>query len=315
MKQILNNRWLRLALLGASFIAATWLLFHHPEQLELLLQVDPGYFIILLCITFVSFCLTATASWYLLRVMGSHIRWGENLSLTFLANFLNYFAPSQPGLYAKAIYLKRVRATSYTNFAVMTATNALMMLGITGATSSMIILILWLVDGVILKEIGLLSFLALTVFLVMPIIVRYLPQNDLNGYGWRGIIQKGYMGLHQVWNKPKVLTVAGLIIISQYLVSALSVRLCYGIFGDELDYLLAFLVAAFLSVANLFPITPNNVGIAELLFAAAAELSGANFSTGLIAASLMRALHLVSCFIAIPFADMQLRQQGPLLKK
>ncbi len=307
IKKIITQRWFRFILLGTCFISVAWLLRKHPEQLELLQRIEPLNFFGLLLINLLSFGMTATASWHLLRVVGTKIRWRENLALTFLANFLNYFAPAQPGLGAKAIYLKQFKSTSYTDFTVLTATNALMMMGMTGLTGMAIVAYLRWREGLWLEEIGLLSLCAFGVVILIPLLVRFLPKGKSNKGKILTIGDNAVAGLRQLWNQPRVLAVSALIILTQYAIAGLSIQLSYAFVGEELGYTSAFLIATFLAVANLFPLTPNNIGVAELVFATAAQLSGGDFSTGLVAAGILRAYHLLICVAAIPYTDKMLR--------
>ncbi|MDH4321084.1 MAG: flippase-like domain-containing protein [Desulfobulbaceae bacterium] len=307
-RRIAAQPWFRLALLGFFVAGAVWLLRQRPEQLALLARISPREFTVLLLVSLLSFSMTATASWYLLGVLGTGISWSENLALTFLANFLNYFSPGQPGLGAKALYLKRTMNTSYTDVAVLTATNAILMLSVTGVSGLSIVAWLAIRRGLILHELGIVSLTSIALAAVLPVLARVLPPPTDGLGGWRRLVGNGWNGCRRLWSRPRVLATSTLIVLLQYAVSAVSIMLSYALVGKGLDYLPAFLIAAFLSVANLFPVTPNNIGVFELVLATAAQLSGAEFSVGLIAAGILRLYHLLLCVLALPFVSWKLHR-------
>ena len=74
----------------------------------------------------------------------------------------------------------------------------------------------------------------------------------------------------------------------------------YRAIGQEISVLAAVVVAVFGTLANFFTLTPNNIGVQELLMAYLYSLFGVDFTAGILGASLMRAVHLALTFTVGP---------------
>lgn len=307
LRKLVLNRWFGRFLLVLFLGATFFLLSNNPQQFEILFATNLDYLAALLAVNLLSFFITGTISWYLLRALGIGVPWSMNVALTFLANLLNYFGPAQPGLGAKAIYLKAVGNTSFTSFATMTAFNAFMMILVSGVVGLVIVTMKWWADNIQLVELGVLS-LMMTVFIgILPLFFKLFPYFKNSRYKWLLILSNTLNGIAQLLAQKKVIIVTIVMISLQYIVAGLAVMLSYGAIGVTIDYSNALLIAAFLSVANIVPITPNNIGISELIIGITGQLSGIDFSTGLIVGGIMRVFHLSICIIMIPYFTWQLR--------
>lgn len=66
--------------------------------------------------------------------------------------------------------------------------------------------------------------------------------------------------------------------------------------GIELSFYAALMLRVFTALANLFTITPNNIGVQEIVMAYLFTVLGVDFSTGLFGASLLRVVHILLTF-------------------
>ncbi len=292
------------SLLVVLFIAAGLLLWHNSEHFKVLLNIGIYDLVLLLAISLLSFLITATISWHLLRVVGVWTHWTINLALTFLANFLNYFGPAQPGLMAKALYLKKANQVRYTDFGIVTVVNALIMVLAASMVGSLVAYLEWLRDGE-LPMFGFLSIGMLTMLFGLLWLGTRLPYIEGTSW-WRRILNEILSGIADLSTRHFALFISVGLVLVQYVVAGVVVWLSYSVTGIHLTYFHAVLIAAFVSVANIVPVTPNNIGISELLMGAAIHLESGDFSTGLLAGTIIRACHLVICIGAMPYAHWRL---------
>ena len=62
----------------------------------------------------------------------------------------------------------------------------------------------------------------------------------------------------------------------------------------------ALVIGVFASMANLFTITPNNLGVQEAVIAYLLAVTGFDFTTGVIGAGLIRVIHMIITFVFTP---------------
>ena len=67
-----------------------------------------------------------------------------------------------------------------------------------------------------------------------------------------------------------------------------------------MDLLTALLLGVFASISNFFTITPNNVGVQEIVMAYLYTITGLDFTNGLLGAGLIRAVHIALTFGLTP---------------
>jgi uncharacterized membrane protein YbhN (UPF0104 family) len=304
----LRDGLLRGMLLLGFGAGAVYLLAQDPERYRVLAQIGPDDFALLAVVNILAFVFTATVSWHLLSALGNQIPWSINLALTFAANFLNYFGPAQPGLAVKAIYLRVGRQVRYADFAAATGSNALIMLLLSGLCGLGVVGWQWHAAGTSMTELGLLSLAMVLAVLVAALIFVALPSIDVGASRLGGAISHAAAGIRRLWNRRTTLALAILLVAAQYAVAGISVWLSYRALGLEIGYPVALLIAAFVAVANIVPLTPNNVGVAELVMGVASRLGGFGFADGVVAGAVLRILHLLVCVGALPYVVLVFRK-------
>jgi len=280
-------------------------------QLEDLPKLDIREIAALFGVNLLSFLIAGTISWHLLRSLGKNVVWSTNIALTFLGSFLNYFGPLQLGMGAKALYLKSARNICYTDFAIITGTNVLIMVLVSGFSGCAIASWKWFTEGILLTTFGIMSLAMTFSILVLPLVWRFIPRCEDSHRKWMQTLSSAIDGIAQLWGKRRAMEIAAGLVAAQYAVGGVALWLSYRITGLDIDYLVAFLIAAFLSVSNIIPLTPNNIGVSELVMGAATQLSGADFSNGVIAGGIMRIFHLLICIMSVPYTNWQLRRLQP----
>jgi uncharacterized membrane protein YbhN (UPF0104 family) len=298
-----GRRWLGVLAVIIALVAAPYLLNQDPERYAPLLGIGVGELAGLFCVTLVSYGVTSFASWHLLHLAGARVAWATNLALTCMANFLNYFGPAQPGLGAKAIYLKMTRKVRYSDFAVATGINAILMILMAGLLGSVIAAWRWGVHGEPLQQVLLLSLGLLLSLLVLPLVWRFLPRLGESERPVLRFVGETLENFGRLWLLRRAIFAAALIVVAQYAISGLAVWLSYGVIGAPLDYSLALLIAALVSVSNIIPVTPNNVGVTELIIGLVSEISGIPFANGLLVGAILRVMHLLVAILSMPVAS------------
>lgn len=284
-----------------------FLVVKNPLQYDALFRLGVGDATALLAVNAVSFFVTGLVSWHLLKAVGASISLSTIVALTFLANFLNYFGPAQPGMGAKALYLKSARNVRFVDFGIATGTNALIMTMVSGLVGVAVVAWKWGAEGVRFVELGVLSVTMVLIVFACPLFFAIAKNSSIIPNRWSGKIEDAMAGFIRLWRKYDAMATSVALVALQYSVSGLAIWMCYRAIGADIGYPLAFLIAAFLSVANILPLTPNNVGVSEILVGMITQLSGAGFSDGLVAGAFMRASHLIISVLAMPYASWQLR--------
>ncbi len=307
-RELTTNRWFGRVLLAAFLAAAAYLLAQNPEQYRVLSRLEIGDFAALLAVNLASFLVTAVVSWHLLRSVGAAVPWSTNLALTFLANFLNYFGPAQPGMGAKALYLRAMRNVSFGDFAIATGTNALVMVLVSGFAGVLVTGWVWTTQRILLIELCLLSFAMVVTVSALLLLGARISRFQGVRNAWAKALGDTITGVALLWGRGGAMLVAFALVAFQYAVSAFAIWLSYRAIGAAPGYSIAVLIAAFLSVANIVPVTPNNIGVSELVMGAVAQLSGVGFAEGLVAGVIMRGFHVLISVFALPYAGWQLRR-------
>ncbi|MFT5350012.1 MAG: uncharacterized membrane protein YbhN (UPF0104 family), partial [Gammaproteobacteria bacterium] len=97
----------------------------------------------------------------------------------------------------------------------------------------------------------------------------------------------------------------------QFVLAAFTIKIAYSSLGLSITLLSAMLIGVFTATANLFTITPNNIGIQELVIAYLVTIVGLDFANGIIGAGLMRIVHIVITLALTPiFSFFLLRRAG-----
>ena len=160
-----------------------------------------------------------------------------------------------------------------------------------------LILLLWSTADIFSIELLLLSSLA-TCAAIIPFIVPISSTNK-TGQIWRSI-ESALQSFVLIKSQKGMILLVLLSILLQFLLAAWMTVFVYAVIGQDMSFLMGLVVGVFTSLANLFTITPNNLGVQEFLVAYLVSVMGIDFATGLTGAVLARGGHLFLTFTLAP---------------
>ena len=206
-----------------------------------------------------------------------------------IANIVNYLGPLQPGLAVRLAYFK--------SFGVP-------VIETTRATLRQLVFSTWIasgmtVFGLLSDDAGIRLFAAggCLVFVMSPWIVASLKSVicNANGSTWvcgliRPLLDLCRLGmpLFKLW--PFVM---------QYLLMALNLYVVYNEFGVDLKVEEAILLAVVFALSTLVALTPNNLGVQELLLGSVAYWGGMSGGDALSMTIFIRVAHLIACTFVV----------------
>ena len=278
-------------------LAAIYLYLYH-EEFTILLSIEAREILIIVLLSFAFFVATGFTFALMVAMVGVRLSGLELLSLTLLTSFFNYLGPLRPGAAIKAVYLKSEKHLSFAQFSAVLAANAFLMLFFTGANGVVLILVLWSTADIFSIELLLLSSLA-TCAAIIPFIVPISSTNK-TGQIWRSI-ESALQSFVLIKSQKGMILLVLLSILLQFLLAAWMTVFVYAVIGQDIyPFLMGLVVGVFTSLANLFTITPNNLGVQEFLVAYLVSVMGIDFATGLTGAVLARGGHLFLTFTLAP---------------
>ena len=292
-------------------------LYVNRTQIAILKQVYYVDIIILFVITLLFFYITGYTFKLLVSLMNVNLSVIETLGLSILTNFGNYLGPIRPGAALKAMYLKSSRGLTYTKFTSVLAANTFLALLMTGSTG---IILLFLLKKENLQPPTLLFFIcAGLIFSSMLPFIYKTPIIKATGRITE-FLQSTLDGFAVIRTQQGKLILICLNFIAQFFVAALINKVTFNSLGVSITFLSALTIGVFTSIANLITITPNNLGVQEVVIAYLFTITGFDFSTGVIGAGLARVIHMIITFALTPvFAHYLLKSTnlslGKLLNK
>ncbi len=232
----------------------------------------------------------------LLNLVGVRLRNLEVVGLSFLTNMVNYLAPLRPGAAIKAMYLKSVKELDYSRFTSVFAANAFLVLATTSGFAMLLLGFNWYSYGLLPWDLLLVSLAFFTLSMI-PFTVKSLSWIKIEGKGnIPNTINNAIEGFEQIRGQKLGITLVCGSVIFQFMVSGVLMLLVYKSIGIELSYQIALMLGVFTALANLFTITPNNMGVQEAVMGYLVMVMGGDFNQGFVGAVILRAIHLALTF-------------------
>jgi len=286
----------RTALTAAVLVAGGVTIYLNRGELAALTQLS-AFALLGLTASLGAFFLTTGYTFCLLVSMLSvRLSAREWIGLTFLTNAINYLGPIRPGVVAKAAYLKR-KGMAYSRFSSILAANGFLVLLYSGLAGLLLLLYGWLTRGI-----GSLPLVAVCMALIVVALMPFLvPLFRLEREGrFRMLVNNAVQGFREIRSQRGKMAAVGATVVLQYLLSACSCIISYRSLGFEMDLVTALALGVLLSVSNLVTITPNNLGVQEMVMAYFYAMTGMDFTNGLLGAGLIRAVHILLTFGLAP---------------
>lgn len=300
------RRYLGLAFISALLIAAAFYLYFNRGALFTLQSVEVGDLVLVAVLLFVHAVLSGYTFYLILDFINVRISYLEMIALSFLTTFGNYLGPARSGAVLKAVYLKHRKGLAYSKFSAVLATNMLAMFCFSGVVGLFVLAGLWLSHDIVAFE--LVAVCVLSIFIgVLPVLISSKRFNR-QGHFW-SFVNLAIMGFNEICrNGLRKIWLLFLSLFLQYVVGALLAIVVYGAIGKQITVLAGLTIGVFTSISNLVSITPNNLGIQELVMAYLANINGVAFADGIVGAGLVRAVQIVLTFVLAPaFAFLILR--------
>ncbi|MCP4903305.1 MAG: flippase-like domain-containing protein [bacterium] len=279
-----------LVLAGAAYVALCW------DKLALIAEVDMLELVTLSMSLLVFFVVTGFGFCLVVSTLGVRLSPVEWIGLTFISTMLNYSAPAHPGLFAKAVYLKK-KKLSYSRFSVVMAAKVAISALSSGILGLLVLLLMWRMDGVSSPLLVLLCS-ALVLLAAMPLTLP-LPRLTYQGKIWK-LLKDAAQGLKELRGRRWRTLAFGCIVIVEHFLSAIICMIAFRAFGFELELLSALAIGVFVAIFGLFSLTPNNIGVQEIVMAYLYSVTGMDFTDGLIGGGLIRAVHMLLAFVMAP---------------
>ncbi len=233
----------------------------------------------------------------------------ETLGLTFLGTLVNYFAPFRAGVGAKAVYLKRRKNLSFARFAALRAAYSFLFLLMCGATGLVLLAVFWQETGTQSPGLAAICLVVMGVS-AAPFVFRRRSV-ERQGRIWEAL-RRAVDGFETIKaHRRKLLLVCGSLLL-QYVVSALVTVVVYEALGYRITLTVAMIIGVFTALSNFFTITPSNLGVQEVITAQLFTITGMDFTSGLLGAGLMRALHALLTFSVGPILVYPVFKSGDL---
>lgn len=206
-----------------------------------------------------------------------------------MSNIINYIAPFQPGLVARGIYFKS-HSISYSKTL--------------HTTLRQLLLSLWIGIGILALFLPYQSMLthylklsAAGIFLFFLFIIFYDNSELIKKY----LDHRYLRNVRTLFAKPSITQI--IFIIIQYILVALSYYLVLSEFQLAVTMAWVFLLAVIIILSTIISITPNNIGLQELIIGTAVYKMGAVDAYIISIPIIFRTAHILSCGIILLFTS------------
>lgn len=281
--------WLERVLGVAILVGTGWALWTRRSAFDELLDASWLGIAIMGVLTLAGWFMSAAQTWVLFKAELAPIGFWENQILAASANFANYL-PMRVGTVVRGRYMKRLHGLRYARFGSIFGIRTVLLVSASGLLGVAGTIGLSLFEGrhawVLLG-----GFILLTAGSIIALAVR-LPRLDSNGTRLARIWNDFVDGFAMARARPKVSFIVIVLTLLQQL--ALSMRLYVGFdaFQTSPSAWFVVLLAPLVMLVSFVAITPGGLGLREAAIGYVAFAAGGDFSLGLFAGSLDRAVML-----------------------
>ena len=277
-------------LLGLAVIA--WLgyyLYTRRETLLAVVDADPWQLAAIGVLVLVTWALMSLQATVLLRSIGTPVGYGEHLALQLASNIVNYL-PLRMGPVLRIHYLKSLHGLHIAHFGSLVGVRAILLVlacGLTGLTAEVLgglggeersLELLFIFSGLIAAALG-------AFFLPLP---RFAARSGRLVKLWREIAD----GVALARARPRRLLLVLVLIELQLLAVAARLSITFESVSFTASPALSIKVAALAALVNLLAFTMGSLGLREAVIGYATAASGHDFSTGVFAGVVDRAMLL-----------------------
>lgn len=281
--------WVQNTLGLAILIATGWVLWQRRSSFAELLDTSWVDLCAMGALVLVGWVLSAAQSWVLFRAEGAAIGFGENLLLACGGNFANYL-PMRVGTLLRGRYMKQVHGLRYARFGSVFGIRTVLMLSAAGLLGTVGTLGLWLFEGrpawlLLLTFVAMMGITVGALFLRLP---RAAKTDKRLPRAWNDFLD----GFATARARPGVSALVLTMIVLSQVVLGLRLFISFDAFQVDASIWLLVLLAPVVVLVSYTAITPGALGLREAVIGYVTLATGYDFSVGLFAGSLDRAVIL-----------------------
>jgi len=282
--------WLRiLGITVVGVLVIWWVATNGKSFVLLLVRLDPSWAKYPLVGMFLFFAMNGYAFQCLARVAGTPMRPWEWLGITFVANMTSYLLPFRAGAAVKVAYLNRAHGMGIARGSTIVLADNVLFISSAGLCGLLLCGVSSLIGSPLPH--GLAAFLGIAGFVALfPLIPLPAPPK---GWGFPGQVLRS---AHETWGILKKgrrrLWTCFMIRVGGHLLGGAMVWTSFRSFGHGIPAAEALALSLLTALSSLIAITPNNLGIQEVVLGYLARLAGGSMAEGILAGALLRIAHV-----------------------
>lgn len=276
-------------------IALAYFLSKHTDTMSLLREVNVKGVYILVGISPLFLLSNALILKKLLRLFSVKLSLRECMGICSVTAVGNLLTSLGGGTIAKAVYLERRHAFSYTAFLSSMSAVYLVDLLLVGILGSTVVALKGLLDS---KEgialFGSFLFLGVIALALMAAPVKFKDRNGRIGRKVADIV----CGWERIRTDRNLIVTIGLLLLANNILTAIELMAGYYAFSTTVDFPTALLIGMLTGLLTVIKLTPANLGVQEGVIAFSSMFMGIGFEKGLLAATLIRVVSIVMVFVS-----------------
>lgn len=287
------KRGLNIVLVAAILGFGAWYFLSHLDDLKKAQNIGPYELIGLALLNLLSRSLAGARLKLLTSALGVKVSFGRALRLSFMQAYINGVL-LKGGTAAVAYYFRRVHELKIEVFLGLLAAATVLSIAISCSVL--------LVVGLSFQREGWELILVSAAFLLTASVVALvLPKRRWFSKGRLEVISRVIEGASIFRGRPTLLIWAIAIEFSMLVVMALRLFIAFKSFSEPATILACFIYSPITIVGSVLAFTPQGLGLKEVLVGYATLITGAQFNTGVFAATLDRAVQIaVSLTFGLP---------------
>jgi uncharacterized membrane protein YbhN (UPF0104 family) len=309
------------SILSILFLAlfTSWLIFYitvHVDDFKIIPSLSwPPALLLALVILAESY-----ASGLFIKAVMTHFNinlgFNEWYGLSVVTRFWNILLPFRGGAGVRAVYLKKIHKFPLTDFFATMLSLYFLIFLVNSAIGILCMLILYAINDIFLMP---LFIFFLGFFLVMLGIVWFSPRIPESRYAIWHKISRAANAWHGIRTNTLLMRQLTIITLLNSAVGLLTVYFSYVSFGASITIFQCLLISTLFNFTSMINITPGALGVVESVMILTAQLFEIRPAESLLAAALIRAVHMTLMFtLGIMFnyrLGLKLRDQFALAKQ
>jgi len=224
-----------------------------------------------------------------------HVKLGfsEWYGLSVVTRFWNIILPFRGGAGVRALYLKKIHKFPLTEFFATMLSLYFLIILVNSAIGLFCLILLLALDKIFLMP---LFIFFLGFFLVMLGMVIFSPKIPASRYAIWNKISKAMNAWHGIRTDPSVMRSLIAITVLNSAVGLFTVYFSYASFGSKMTIFQCLLISTLFNFTSMINITPGALGVVESVMILTARLFEIRPAESLMAAALIRAVHMFLMF-------------------